>query len=56
MPQGRKPKNSKTTSKKSSNGANLGFEQKLWQAADKQDQATQTVLEQAELLCHEWAA
>lgn len=45
MPQGRKPKNSKTTSKKSSstapskkssNGANLGFEQKLWQAADKQ--------------------
>ena len=26
----------RTTSSKSSNGANLGFEQKLWQAAKRQ--------------------
>ena len=70
-----------------SNGANLGFEEKLWQAADemrrhmdpgesvrvklrtlvkrillkhgyppdKQEKATQTVLQQAELICKDWA-
>lgn len=52
--------------------ANLGFEQKLWAAADKlrvyikrllkkydyppdkQERATKTVLEQAELLARDW--
>ena len=33
------------------NGATLGFEEKLWQAADKQEQAVKTVMEQAELMC-----
>lgn len=73
---GRKPKDAKT-GKTGGNGngtANLGFEQKLWQAADKlrgtmvkriqrkydypsdkQERATATVLQQAELLCGDWA-
>lgn len=65
------PKQKKAVAK-NGNGtsANLGFEQKLWAAADKmrghmdaaeyppdkQEEATQTVLEQAELLCKDWAA
>ena len=31
--------------KKSSNGANLGYEQKLWQAADKMRNNNEAVLE-----------
>jgi hypothetical protein len=41
---------------KNGNGARLGFEETLWQAADKQEKATLTVLQQAELLCKDWAA
>src|SRR5437764_1776094 len=29
------PRGKKSTAKKTTNGANLGFEEKLWQAADK---------------------
>ena len=60
--------------KSNGNGANLGFEAKLWLAADNrqdrrwrdgrhraryppelQEEATRTVLEQAKLMCADWA-
>ena len=60
----------KTRSKKNDSAANLGFEAKLWLAADKlrkrilkkhgypsdlQDEATKTALAPAELLSAPWA-
>jgi hypothetical protein len=65
MARGKKP-----AAKGNGNGANLGFEATLWAAGsapcafsarqhgyppDKQEKATQTVLEQAEMLCADWA-
>lgn len=45
----------KATAKNQANGSSLGIEATLWQTADKQEKATQTVLEQAELIAAEWA-
>ncbi len=38
-------------SEKKNNGANLGFEETLWQ-----EKAVQTIIEQSELLSKDWAA
>ncbi|NUQ84918.1 MAG: DUF3387 domain-containing protein [Anaerolineales bacterium] len=66
-------KTAKAKTKNGNNGASLGIEAELWQAADKlrvmvkrvlrkhgyppdkQEQATQTVLEQAEVIARDWA-
>ena len=57
-------KRAKKAGARSENGATVGYEAQLWQMAakdyarpapDKQEKATQTVLEQAALLSGAWA-